>query len=150
MTSSVKAKALVLAVFLIGVVSGTVATNIYDARVQGQVTTTPGSRPRGGDRDRTPGRENGRERVFSYLKLTDEQKVQFQKIMDETRSEYVQLQTKTQPEFEAIRQRSFARIAEILTEEQRKLHEEMVNRSRDRMRGRGGGRNPGMNPPGPR
>lgn len=133
MTRTIKAKGLVLAVFLIGLASGFVLSNVYDDRVQG------GRKPNAVREHGAPDRDRNRDNVFTYLNLTDDQKTRFHAILEETRSEYMELRKQTQPEYEAIRERSFSRIREILSEEQRKKHDEILKNARDRRHRRGDG-----------
>ena len=99
-----------VAVFVLGSVTGAALTGLI--------------------RSRASGRENGMHERFnkmrSELKLTDEQTKAVQAIIDETRNEYRTLRTELRPRFEEPRQKARARIRALLTPEQQQKFDAMI------------------------
>lgn len=141
MTRTLQAKLLVLAVFIAGMLSGAVVTNVYEERVQGDEL---GVEPNDRNRDRE--RDHNHQRFEDYLGLTPEQRDQLSEILEGSRDGYRELRAKTRPEYQAIRYASRQKIREMLNDEQRGRYEEWINRERERDnnrrhgRGRGGSR----------
>ena len=104
-----------VAVFVLGSVTGVALTGLYRSRASG---------------DRPEAREKAMherfEKMRSELKLTDEQTKAVQAIIDETRNEYRSLRTELRPRFEEPRQKARARIRALLTPEQQQKFDSMV------------------------
>ncbi len=127
---TLQAKVLVFAVFFIGIATGVLIANFYDARVTGSRTeTVPSDRAQKAQRDIS--------KFHDYLGLNGEQRDQVNKILEDTRHEFQELRKETQPKFQAIQQASRGKIRELLTEEQRKKYDEFRRRQDERMKNRG-------------
>jgi len=130
---AVQGKILVFVIFLIGIATGVLATNLYTTRVNPTADSTPENRG-----PRTPRDREGDDlsRMAKYLGLDQAQQEQIRKILEETRSEYRQLQDQTQPQFKALQERNREKIRAVLTEEQRRksdaFWESRNKRDRDR------------------
>ena len=116
-----RAAVYLLLIFLCGVVSGALATNLWtnwererDSRVAR--ATSPGTRTR-----RTV------ERFTRDLHLTPEQAQQLTVILDETRQQY-------RSQEDATREQARNRVREILSDEQKPQYEEIVRRNDKRRR----------------
>ena len=129
MTRTLQAKFLVLAVFLVGTLSGAVLTNVYETNVLGDDAAE--SRPdREGNRDRS--RNKDRQSFEEYLGLTPEQNDQMSAILEEAREGYSELQARTRPEYRALRSDSRDQIRSMLNEEQLARYESWIERARER------------------
>jgi Spy/CpxP family protein refolding chaperone len=104
-----------VAVFVLGSVTGVALTGLYRSRAAG---------------DRPETREKAMherfEKMRTELKLTDEQTKAVQAIIDETRNEYRALRTELRPRFEEPRQKARARIRALLTPEQQQKFDSMI------------------------
>ena len=104
-----------VAVFVLGSVTGVALTGLYRSRAAG---------------DRPETREKAMherfEKMRTELKLTDEQTKAVQGIIDETRNEYRALRTELRPRFEEPRQKARARIRALLTPEQQQKFDSMI------------------------
>jgi Spy/CpxP family protein refolding chaperone len=104
-----------VAVFVLGSVTGAALTGLYRSRAAG---------------DRPEAHEKAMherfEKMRTELKLTDEQTKAVQAIIDETRTEYRALRTELRPRFEEPRQKARARIRALLTPEQQQTFDSMV------------------------
>jgi Spy/CpxP family protein refolding chaperone len=104
-----------VAVFVLGSVTGVALTGLYRSRAAG---------------DRPETREKAMherfEKMRTELKLTDEQTKAVQAIIDETRNEYRALRTELRPRFEEPRQKARARIRALLTPEQQQKFDGMI------------------------
>ena len=104
-----------VAVFVLGSVTGVALTGLYRSRAAG---------------DRPETREKAMherfEKMRTELKLTDEQTKAVQAIIDETRTEYRALRTELRPRFEEPRQKARARIRALLTPEQQQKFDGMI------------------------
>jgi Spy/CpxP family protein refolding chaperone len=104
-----------VAVFVLGSVTGVALTGLYRSRAAG---------------DRPEAREKAMherfEKMRTELKLTDEQTKAVQAIIDETRNEYRTLRTELRPRFEEPRQKARTRIRALLTPEQQQKFDGMV------------------------
>ena len=104
-----------VAVFVLGSVTGVALTGLYRSRAAG---------------DRPETREKAMherfEKMRTELKLTDEQTKAVQAIIDETRNEYRALRTELRPRFEEPRQKARTRIRALLTPEQQQKFDSMI------------------------
>ena len=104
-----------VAVFVLGSVTGAALTGLYRSRASG---------------DRPEARERAMherfERMRQQLNLTDQQTTAVRAILDETRNEYRALKTELRPRFEEPRQKARARIRALLTPEQQQKFDAMV------------------------
>ena len=105
----------ILLIFLCGVVSGALATNVW---------TNWGPRGRSARADAPRSRQRTFEKFTRELGLTPEQARKLNEILDETRKAY-QIH---EEEIDAIRQQGRNRIREILTDEQKSKYEQMLAR----------------------
>ncbi len=110
-----EAVVLVVVVFVLGVVLGSLGTHLWGGRVWDQ-----------------PRQPHGRDQLILQLshelQLTPEQQRQLTTIMDDTRTKWRALYLPLEPQHEAIRQQSRERIRAILTPEQRPQFEDFVRR----------------------
>jgi hypothetical protein len=118
---SIKAKALVFAVFFLGIATGIVIANFYTSRVTGS------------DRGRPQGDIN---KFYDYLGLDDAQREQMHKIGEETQRQFRELRKETQPRFRAIEDESRAKIRGVLNEEQREKYDQFRKRMDERRQNR--------------
>ena len=104
-----------VAVFVLGSVTGAALTGLYRSRASG---------------DRPEARERAMherfEKMRRELNLTDQQTTAVRAILDETRNEYRALKTELRPRFEEPRQKARARIRALLTPEQQQKFDTMV------------------------
>ena len=104
-----------VAVFVLGSVTGAALTGLYRSRASG---------------DRPEAREramSGRfEKMRRELSLTDQQTTSVRTILDETRNEYRALRTELRPRFDEPRQKARVRIRALLTPEQQQKFDAMV------------------------
>jgi Spy/CpxP family protein refolding chaperone len=104
-----------VAVFVLGSVTGVALTGLYRSRASGE-------RPEA----REKAMHERFEKMRTELKLTDEQTKAVQAIIDETRNEYRALRTELRPRFEEPRQKARARIRALLTPEQQQKFDAMI------------------------
>ncbi|HVS21110.1 MAG TPA: periplasmic heavy metal sensor [Pyrinomonadaceae bacterium] len=104
-----------VAVFVLGSVTGAALTGLYRSRASG---------------DRPEARDKAMKEHFESMRrdlnLTDEQTTAVRAILDETQAEYRALRTELRPRFEEPRQKARARIRALLTPEQQKKFDAMV------------------------
>ncbi len=104
-----------VAVFVLGSVTGAALTGLYRSRAAG---------------DRPDAREKAMHERFdkmrTELNLTDDQTKAVRAIIDETRNEYRALRTELRPRFEEPRQKARARIRALLTPEQQQKFDVMI------------------------
>ena len=127
---SVKAKFLVFAILLIGIVTGILISNFYTTRVL-TGSPDPASPP-----DRTMRAQRDINKFYDYLGLDQAQREQMHKIGEETRHEFQELRKETQPRFAAIQEKSRVKIRAVLNEEQRTKYDEFRRRMDERRRNR--------------
>jgi hypothetical protein len=126
---SIKAKFLVFAVFLIGIVTGMLISNFYTTRV---LTGSPDP----ANPDRTMRAQRDINKFYDYLGLNQAQREQMHKIGEETRHDFQELRKETQPRFAAIQEQSRVKIRAVLNEEQRTKYDEFRRRMDERRRNR--------------
>ena len=104
-----------VAVFVLGSVTGAALTGLYRSRASG---------------DRPEARERAMherfEKMRQQLNLTDQQTTAVRAILDETRNKYRALKTELRPRFEEPRQKARARIRALLTPGQQQKFDAMV------------------------
>jgi Spy/CpxP family protein refolding chaperone len=124
--SAAKAKLLVFAVFVIGAVTGALTHNVYETRINA---------------DSAPEKNSQKEvnQTYDLLGLSAEQRQQWTNIMRESRPEFIKLVEENrkltapnQPKFDALQEQTRARIRAILTEEQKKMYNDINERRRQR------------------
>lgn len=128
-TRAFQAKALIISVFALGMISGLLLANVYDARVRGAERAKYESRG-----------EERRQRMKTFedsLNLTDSQRTEMDRILEETRGEFRRLRAESRPQFEAIFKGSHDRIRAILNPEQAARYDEFIARRAKRDRSQG-------------
>jgi len=126
---SSKAKALVFAVFCLGLGTGVLIANFYTTRV-GSLSAQPNTP----DRNQTAQRDINK--FYDYLGLDQAQREKMHKIGEETRHEFQDLRKETQPRFEAIQESSREKIRAVLNDDQRKKYDDFRQRMEERRRNR--------------
>jgi len=130
--SSGKAKALVFAIFFLGIATGVLVANFYTTRVVVSAPATPGNAPESAQRA-----QRDINKFYDYLGLDQPQREQMHKIGEETRREFQQLRQETQPRFNAIQEATRAKMRTVLnTDEQRKKYDDWRQRMNERERNR--------------
>jgi len=129
-----KAKALVFAIFVVGIATGVLLANFYSTRI----STLAGSpaAPVADRAQRTQTAQRDINKFYDYLGLNQEQREQVHKIFEETGHEFQDLRKETQPRYQAIQEESRGKIRAILTDEQRKKYDEFRKNMDDRRRTR--------------
>lgn len=128
---SMKGKILVFAIFFIGIASGVLVANFYDARVNGSRVDAPAERDQRAQRA-----QRNITKFWDYLGLTEQQREQAKRIGEETQNEFRKLRQETQPRFQAIEQESRNKIRALLTVEQRQKYDEFRKRMDERFKNR--------------
>ncbi len=122
MKRTFQAKLLILAVFVVGVLSGAILMDVYETRVFSS-----------DDRGR------GDVSYVEYLQLTEQQEAEVSAILERTREGFRELRGQTRPMYEQLRENTRNDIREILTEPQQEFYNEWIEdqrrRTRDRERG---------------
>ena len=130
--SSGKAKALVFAIFFLGIATGVLVANFYTTRVVVSAPATPGNAP-----DSAQRAQRDINKFYDYLGLNQAQREQMHKIGEETRREFQQLRQETQPRFKAIQEATRTKMRTVLnTDEQRKKYDDWRQRMDERQRNR--------------
>jgi len=120
-----KAKLLVLAVFLLGVVTGAVVQNVYETRKL--------------DADPTGETRSQRQvsRVQDLLGLTAEQRQQWKRIVEESNPEFTRLRDENrklteanQPKIDELMEKTRSKVRAILTDDQKKIYEDYNEKMR--------------------
>jgi uncharacterized membrane protein len=133
MTRSLQAKLLILAVFVIGALTGGVLNQLYETRVQSSTVSEDDDSGRP-DRGRRP---PDFQRFEDFLDLDQDQRGQLDRILSESGERYRELQAQTRPMYRDLTEQSRSEINGILSESQRVRYEEWTERLRD-VRGGGG------------
>jgi Spy/CpxP family protein refolding chaperone len=106
-----------VAVFLLGSVTGAALTGLYRSRASG------------GREARDRGRHEQRfEKMRQELGLTDQQTNDVRAILDQTRNEYRALREELRPRFEEPRLKARAKIRALLSADQQKKFDELTAR----------------------
>jgi len=113
---------LIVAVFVLGGVTGGSLDRLYLANRGELKSGTPNHGPRGPNRML--------DRLKSDLNLNDEQVTKIRTIFEESRKEFPQSRFAECPGFKESRARTRARVREVLTPEQQKLYDDL-NARRD-------------------
>lgn len=108
----------VFLIFVIGVIAGVLATNIY--RDRRMASSSMGER--GG----------GFERMLDRLDLTDDQRAQVAVIFDDARERLTQLRNESGPRFREVRKETDERLKSVLTQQQWEQFQQMMSESRKR------------------
>jgi hypothetical protein len=103
-----------IAVFLLGSVTGAALTGLYRSRASGE---------RNG-RDRS--KQERFEKMRQELGLTDQQAADVRSILDQTRNEYRTLREELRPRFEEPRMRARTKIRALLNADQQKKFDTLV------------------------
>lgn len=104
-----------VAVFLLGSVTGAALTGLYRSRASG-----------GGRESRERAMNERFEKMRQELSLTEEQTTQVRAILDETRNEYRALREELRPRFDEPRMKARAKIRALLNPEQQKKFDMLV------------------------
>lgn len=139
MTDRPRALIVLIAVFLLGCLSGVLGGYIWSKRSAAE----PPPMMRDGRQARGPGRQ----RMPNFLSLTPEQERRFREIMEESRRKLMELQKEQMPKVEAIRNETNRKFLEILDEEQRRKFEAFLKEWENRRER--GPRGPESPPPPP-
>ena len=125
--STGKARLLVFAVFFVGAVTGALIQNVYETRIDAA--------------DSAPEKKSQKEvnQVYDQLGLNAEQRQKWTRIMDEVKPEFTKLleenQRLTAPnraKFEDIQEQTRSKVRAILTDEQKKMYNDINERRRQR------------------
>jgi Spy/CpxP family protein refolding chaperone len=125
--SAGRAKLLVAAVFLVGAVTGALIQNVYVTRLDAA--------------DSAPEKKSQKEvnQTYDLLGLNAQQRQQWTSIMRESRPEFMKLVEENrkltapnQPKFDALQEQTRSKIRAILTEEQKKMYNDINERRRQR------------------
>jgi Spy/CpxP family protein refolding chaperone len=106
----------VVAVFVLGCVTGALLNSAYRLRASGANSESRGRRSH----------EEGFEKMRRDLGLTDQQATDVRQILEQTRGDYRTLRTEARPRFDAIRQSARMRIRALLTPEQQQRFDAKV------------------------
>lgn len=122
--------AALVAVFLLGCVSGALLDRTYRARFGGGEAHGR----RGGDQQQ----DAMFEKLRGDLNLNDQQSAQVRTILNETRDEFRKLRDEERPRYDAVRQRARERIRALLTPDQQKLFDAKIAERDNNRRAREG------------
>ena len=121
----------VVAVFVLGAVTGASLDSLYRLRVRGDERQERGRRDK---KDRF-------EQMKRDLNLTDQQATEIRAIIEQSREEYRALRNEIEPRNEAVRANARARIRALLNpEQQQRFDAKMAERERRHGEGRRGER----------
>jgi Spy/CpxP family protein refolding chaperone len=129
--SRFKAIGILVAVFLLGGVAGGASMRVHMLSQWSDTMRAPPTKARARWR---------LDAMQRHLDLSDEQRSKLETILTESAEEREQLTDDCRPALDALRERTDARIREVLTPEQQTKHQEMMERMRERRGKRGGGR----------
>ncbi|HEY6119490.1 MAG TPA: periplasmic heavy metal sensor [Pyrinomonadaceae bacterium] len=104
---SLKSWSVLLAIFVLGCVTGIGVDGVYRARTNASLRDN-----RHSDRDVLF------EKMRSDLNLSDEQSKEMHRILDESANDFRALRTELRPKFEELRQKTRSRMRALLTTEQ--------------------------------
>jgi len=121
---TIKGKLLVLSVFFLGIVSGVLMTYAWETRVSSAVSSVDVK-----SQDRAKADVN---KVYDYLGLSPEQRIQVKQITEDSRPEINRIIQQTRPQMEAIQKQTRSKIRAVLTEEQKKKYDEFNAKNEER------------------
>jgi Spy/CpxP family protein refolding chaperone len=118
LTGQAKAKIwlVLVAVFVLGAVTGGALTGLYRSRASGNA----------GREGRERAMKDRFEKMRQELNLTDQQTTQVRAILDETRNEYKTLREELRPRFDEPRLKARAKIRALLNPDQQKKFDTLV------------------------
>ena len=116
MKRTFQAKLLILAVFLVGILTGAVLMDVYETRVFSDTDRSRRERPS----------------FKEFLALTPAQATQVDAILEETRDDFRELRAQTRPQYDTLREESRNQIRELLTEVQKDRYDEWIELRRQR------------------
>lgn len=128
MRSKTSATLLLIATFVLGGISGSIAYYLYHVRTSAAQTQRS---------YRGSGPHNPVDELAAGLKLDPGQKEKLAVIIRQSGEKYRQLSRDFRPQYESIRQETQQAIREILTPEQRDRFENIIRQEQDRRRSRG-------------
>jgi Spy/CpxP family protein refolding chaperone len=105
---SLKSWSVLLAVFVLGCVTGIAVHGVYRAKTNASLRD---NRPRG-EKDALF------EKMRSDLNLSDEQSKEMHQILDDTANDFRALRTELRPKYEELRQKTRSRMRALLTADQ--------------------------------
>ncbi len=133
MTDRPRALIILVAVFLLGCITGAGGSYFWLKKSTIPAMPQMGNAP--------SGHGQGRQRMPELFQLSPEQEARFREIMAESRRKLAELQNEQRPKIESIRSETDRKLHDILNEEQRKKFDsylkEMQNRRGREPRGRG-------------
>jgi Spy/CpxP family protein refolding chaperone len=106
-----------LVIFVLGFAAGALAINVYHEANPPASSRDGGRRPGG---------------LFDKLGLTDEQRTQVRAIFAESRAQMGEVRKECGPKFREVRERTDARLREVLTPEQFDEFQRLTRESRER------------------
>lgn len=113
--TTMKIWVVLIAVFLLGTVTGAALTGLYRSRASGGR----------GERERAR-HEQRFEKMRQELNLTDQQAADVRAVLDQTRNEYRGLREELRPRFEEPRLKARAKIRALLNTEQQQKFDALV------------------------
>jgi Spy/CpxP family protein refolding chaperone len=113
--AKVKIWLVLVAVFVLGAVTGGALTGLYRSRASS-----------GGGREGRSAMKDRFEKMRQELNLTDQQTTQVRAILDETRNEYKTLREELRPRFDEPRLKARAKIRALLNPDQQKKFDALV------------------------
>jgi len=121
---TIKGKLLVFSVFFLGIVSGVLMTYAWETRVASSVSS--------GDVKSADRAKADVNKVYDYLGLSSEQRIQVKQITEDSRPEFNKIFQQTRPQMDALQEQTRSKIRAVLTDEQKKKYDEFnaANRAR--------------------
>jgi uncharacterized membrane protein len=114
-----KACAILVVVFILGIVTGGALSGLY--QLQAKPTSSAAPHPRMEATDYL-------DTLKQDLNLSPEQVTTMQSILQETRSQYKALCAEVRPKYEGLREQSRAKMRQVLSLEQQKLFDTVVTK----------------------
>ena len=121
---SIKGKVLVFSVFVLGIVSGVLATNVWETRVISapvENDAKPADRAKNADRDVNT--------FYNYVGMNDAQREQAKNIMDQSKPEFKKLMDQGR----ALRKETQSQIRSILTDDQKKKYDQFYEEQKKKI-----------------
>ena len=122
--SSMKGKLFVLAVFILGIVTGALFFNVYETRLSGADNADARNRKQRAERDVNT--------FYDYLGVNAKQRTEIHKIMEESQADFRALAQQTRPQYDAIREETRNRVRALLNDEQKRKYDEFRNKMQQR------------------